>query len=121
MPFYGNCCTVSVMKTTRREFIDESPFGVYVWQMPDGKIVGDDEGRFLSINSVKGDITKMTALTNAVKEFGIEVGKPLFLAGNRKVSDEEYEEQKSRMEDGLVPDQLDVPSLIEDMKFRDGR
>lgn len=109
------------MTTTGKQFIDEVEYGVYVWRMPDGKIVGDDQGNFLSINSMRGDIQKISMLTNAVKEFDVREGEPYFLSGHRKVTDEEYEEQKERFNDGLVPDEYDVPSVLEDLKFRNDR
>ena len=109
------------MKTTGKKFIDEVEYGVYVWEMPDKRIVGDDAGHFLSIASMNGDLNKMSILRQAVAEFGITEGEPRFLSGHRKVSDEEYEQQKQRFEDGLVPDEYDVPAIAEDMKFRNGR
>lgn len=109
------------MKTTGKKFIDEVDYGVYVWEMPDKRIVGDDAGHFLSIAGMKDDLEKMNVLRKAVAEFGITEGEPRFLSGHRKVSDEEYEEQKSRFDEGLVPDEFDVPALAEDLKFRDGR
>lgn len=32
---------------------EESTLGIYVWEMPDGRWIGDDDGNFLSITSKK--------------------------------------------------------------------
>lgn len=102
--------------TTNKGEIREVLYGVYMWQMPNGQFVGDDEGHFLMIASTEGDPTRIQAMRNAVSEFGIDEGKPVFFSGHRIVTDEEYEEQKQRMEWGLTPDPMDVPAILEDRR-----
>lgn len=109
------------MKRVGRKFVNEVSYGVYVWKMPDGKIVGDDSGHFLSIAGMANDIEKMNMMRLSVAEYGITEGQPVFLSGHRKVSDEEYERQKARAADGLTPDDHDIPSLVEDLKFNGKR
>lgn len=92
--------------------IDEVPWGLYVWQMPNGQLVGDDEGNFLNIKSMKGDIKRITELTDTVRSYGIEEGAPVFLAGHRQIDDEEFERQKTRLKLGLIPDEMDAPAFI---------
>ena len=41
---------------------DKTKYGVYVWEMPDGKWVGDDEGHYMLIPSVFGDAEKIKIL-----------------------------------------------------------
>lgn len=91
--------------------VQETPYGLYVWRMPNGQIVGDDEERFLSIAAKEGDLSKIVELQRAVRHYGITEGGPLFLPGRRKVTDEEYAEQVARMEMGLTPDPYDVGAL----------
>lgn len=105
------------MKRVGRKFVNEVPYGVYVWEMPDGKIVGDDEGNFLSIAGMANDIDKMNIMRKSVAVYGVTEGRPVFLSGHRKISDEEYERQKERAAAGLTPDDHDIPSLVEDLKF----
>jgi len=93
--------------------IEETIYGVYVWEMPDGRWVGDDDGHYMLIPSVKGDIVKVQALRNAAKSYGVTEGKPKFLAGRRKVTDEEYEEQRQRLNAGLTPDPWDIGEAID--------
>lgn len=104
------------LKTTNKQLVDEVPYGVYVWEMPDGRWVGDDEGNFLSIAAMKGDRQRVQQLKDAVAHYGVTEGKPTFLSGHRKIDDEEYERQKQRMAWGLVPDEHDVPAMMEELK-----
>lgn len=104
------------LTTTGKKEIVEVPWGVYLWQMPDGSFVADDDGHFLMVASTLGNEQRKEAMRNAVRDFGINEGKPYFMAGHRPVTDEEYEEQRQRMLFGLTPDPLDVASIVEDRK-----
>lgn len=101
------------LKTTGRRVVDESPLGVYVWQAADGEYLGDEEGRVLSINSVVGDREKIEALRKVAAHYGYGDGKPVFWSGQRKVTDEEFEEQEERGRSGLVPDPYDIAAIQE--------
>ena len=96
--------------------IDEVNWGLYCWVMPDETIVMDDEGAYLSIPSMKGDIRQIKKLKDAAKGYGLGEGKPLFFAGHRVVTDEELAEQRQRGEMGLVPDPQDLPAMMEYVK-----
>jgi len=95
---------------------EESTLGIYVWEMPDGRWIGDDEGNFLSVTSKKGNRSRIDALAKEVRSYGITVGKPLFLSGRRKIDDEEFEHQQQRLNWGLVPDPLDIGNYKDEMK-----
>ena len=41
---------------------DETRLGIYVWEMPDGRWIGDDDGNFLSVTSTKGNRSKIESL-----------------------------------------------------------
>jgi hypothetical protein len=101
---------MSKMKVTP---IDEVNWGLYAWMMPDETLVMDEEGGYLSIPSMKGDIRQLKQLNDAAKYHGIEDGHPVFFAGHRPVDNEELETQKQRMELGLVPDVMDTPAMLE--------
>lgn len=101
--------------------VEETDIGVYVWRMPDGRWVGDDEGNFASISAQKGDLKRIHQLTELVRSCGVQEGAPYFLPGRRKVSDEEFEEQKDRLNAGLLPDEYDIPALIEELNQRRDR
>ncbi|ASR76478.1 hypothetical protein SEA_SAMISTI12_46 [Streptomyces phage Samisti12] len=107
------------MKKTNIQTVEEAAYGVYVWEMPNGQWVGDDEGNFLSIAAMKGDLKRLNELTEAARHYGIMVGKPLFLSGHRKVDDEEFEYQKQRQAFGLIPDENDIPALVSEQIYKE--
>lgn len=94
-----------------RSIVDESPLGVYVWECADGEYLGDSEGRLLSVNAVIGDREKIEALRRTAAHYGYGDGKAVFWSGNRKVSDEDFEEQIDRHKSGLVPDPYDLAAM----------
>jgi hypothetical protein len=96
--------------------IDEVNWGLYGWQMPDGTLVTNEEGAYLSIPSLKGDIRQIKKLKDAAKHYGLEEGKPIFFSGHRPVTDEELAEQRQRLELGLVPDVEDTPAMMDYIK-----
>ena len=95
---------------------EETTLGIYVWAMPDGRWIGDDDGNFLSITSKKGNKARIEALVKEVNSYGITEGQPLFLSGRRKIDDEEFEYQNKRLQLGLVPDPLDIGNYKDEMK-----
>lgn len=101
---------------------EETTLGIYVWEMPDGRWIGDDDGNFLSITSMKGNRSRIDALAREVRAFGIYEGQPKFLSGRRKIDDEEFELQQQRLKWGLVPDPLDIGVYKEETrKAKQGR
>lgn len=92
----------------KSQIIEETRLGIYVWEMPDGRWIGDDDGNFLSVASMKGNRSRMDALAREVRSYGIYEGSPKFLSGRRKIDDEEFEHQNERLKWGLIPDQLDI-------------
>jgi hypothetical protein len=95
---------------------EDTRLGIYVWEMPDGRWIGDDDGNFLSITSTKGNRSKIDALAREVGSYGIREGQPKFLSGRRKIDDEEFQHQQQRLEWGLVPDPLDIGNYKDEMK-----
>ena len=90
-----------------------SNYGIYVWQLPSGKIFCDDEGNALSIDSMRDDQSRINLLQKEASWLGQPVGRPLFFANVRKVSDEEYSEQLDRMSQGFIPSETDLGALID--------
>ncbi len=95
---------------------EESTLGIYVWEMPDGRWIGDDDGNFLSITSKKENKSRIDALAREVRSFGIHEGRPKFLSARRKIDDEEFEYQKQRLNWGLIPDPMDIGNHKDEMK-----
>jgi len=44
---------MDIGKANTKILQEESTLGIYVWEMPDGRWIGDDDGNFLSITSKK--------------------------------------------------------------------
>ena len=97
------------------QLVDETDYGLFLWEMPDGSLVCDEDRNYLNIPGHKSDQSKIKLLEDAAKSLGLETGKAIFMAGNRRVTDEEYEYQKQRMEWGLIPDELDYGAAREEL------
>jgi hypothetical protein len=104
------------IKNIKKEIIEDSILGIYVWEMPDGRWIGDDDGNFLSVTSKKGNRSRIDALAREVSSYGIYEGQPKFLSARRKINDEEFAEQEQRLKWGLVPDPFDIGSYKDEMK-----
>lgn len=88
--------------------VKDHEFGVYLWQMPNGGLVADEDGAYLSIASAEGDIKRIEEITKVAGLYGLQDGVPIFFPGRRKIDQEEYQRQRARMELGLIPDEYDV-------------
>ena len=108
------------IKNVRQTEVEESTLGIYVWEMPDGRWIGDDDGNFLSVTSRKGNRSRVDALAREVRSFGIDEGQPKFLSGRRKINDEELAEQEQRLKWGLPPDPYDI-GVYKDSVLRGGK
>ena len=104
------------IKNMSHRVVEESPLGIYVWEMPDGRWIGDDDGNFLSVTAKKGNRSLIDALAREVRSFGIYEGGPKFLSARRKINDEEFAEQKQRLDWGLVPDPFDIGNYKDEIK-----
>jgi hypothetical protein len=103
------------MSKMKVQQVEEVSYGLYLWQMPDGSIVTDEDGNYLNVAAMKGDVRKINALRQAAKSYGLEEGQPIWFSGHRQITDDEYNDQKERLEWGLIPDELDVPAIKEDL------
>jgi hypothetical protein len=99
---------------TKIQVIEEafSNAGIYVWKTTSGKVFTDGDGNALSIESMKGDQSKIQELKDAAKYWGAPEGEPMFFANVRKISDEEYSEQQDRMAQGLIPSMNDLGAVM---------
>jgi len=97
--------------------VDEVDYGVYVWVTENG-VLTDEDRNYLSIAAMKGDRTRIKQLEDAARSYGYPDGKPYFMAGSRKVTDEEYEHQQFRQKMGLLPDEYDIPALRDELRGR---
>jgi hypothetical protein len=111
---------MDINNTKYKVLDEESTLGVYVWEMPDGRWIGDDDGNFLSITSKKNNRSRIDALAREVSSYGIHEGGPKFLSARRKIDDEEFEYQKQRLNWGLIPDPMDIGNYKDEMKKMGG-
>lgn len=106
------------LTTTNRTVVEEVPYGVYVWQTPDGEFLGDGDGNFMLVFCNKGDRESIKALADAARHYGHPEGKAIFWSGKRPITDEEYSEQLMREKLGLVPDPLDIGAIRDEERAK---
>jgi hypothetical protein len=98
------------------EIIIEDPLGVCLWQMPDNSCLGDDEGRYLSMEGdLNNPIIEQKMRDAAVHYLGFEAlqGKAMWMSGSRKITDSEADDHMERMLDGNIPDPVDVAKQLQ--------
>lgn len=78
------------IRTKSIKRVRQTNYGLYVWVLPNGKPVMDDEGNVLNIPSRRDDIVKMAQLKAAAKYWGYPDGEPRFME-SRRLTDEEFE------------------------------
>lgn len=105
-----------ILNSKGKQIVDESILGVYVWECEDGEFLGDNEGRLLSVNTVRGDRTKIEAIAKVAAHYGYPQGRAVFWSGNRKVSDDEFDEQIDRHKSGLVADPMDLRAIEDEIQ-----
>lgn len=103
------------MKNFRMRKVDESSFGVYVWKLPTGEVLGNEDGDILNIPSQQYDLSKIKKLRDAATSYGYPDGEAVFMSGRRRVTDEEEQEQIERMKEGKTPDVYDAGALLDEL------
>ena len=98
--------------------VEETNIGLYIWMLPSGEPLSDDDANFLCIPARKGDKKRMDLLRQAAASYGYPDGEPYFYAGSRRVSDDEFYHQIDRMMNGLVPDEYDIPAIMGELEAR---
>jgi hypothetical protein len=101
---------LSKVRNVRRQVIEKKyNWGLYVYKKSNGKWFTDGDGNVLNIESMRGDLSKITELKNAAKYYGDEGdGEAVFVPGLTRITDEEYSVQKDRMKEGLIPSMNDL-------------
>jgi hypothetical protein len=98
--------------------VNEVPWGMYVWELPSGEVLGDGDGNIMNcfVWEAKDRPAAKTAITRAAKEYGFEEGTAVWWGGQRPIDDNELERQLERAEQGLTPDPLDIAAFNDDAK-----
>ena len=86
-------------------------WGLYFWRLRDGHLFTDGDGRPLNIPSVQGDIGQIAKLREAATHYGQPDGEPWFYAGINRATDDEYQEQLDRLDQGLIPNLNDFGAV----------
>lgn len=98
--------------------VSETNIGIYVWQLPNGDYLTDDDANFLSIPARRGDKERQRRLAEAAAHYGYPDGRAVFYEGSRKISENEFWHQVDRMMNGYVPDPYDIPAILSEMEAR---
>ena len=97
------------------QVVIEDLHGVCLWQMPDGACLGDDEGRYLSMEGdLNNPLIEQKMRDAAIHYLGFEAleGKAIWMSGSRKITDGEADDHMERMLDGHIPDPVDVAKQL---------
>lgn len=99
-----------IVGNIRRKVIEKNyDWGLYVYKKANGKWFTDGNGSILNIESLKGDIGQIAKLKEAAIYYGDPGdGQCIFVPGLTRISEEEYSEQKQRMQEGLIPSMNDL-------------
>lgn len=102
-----------IVKNVRRKVIEKDyDWGLYIYQKANGRYFSDGNGSVLNIPSMRGDIAKISELKQAAIHYGDPGdGKPVFIAGSVRVSEEEHSVQVDRMKNGLIPSLNDLGAV----------
>lgn len=87
--------------------VKDRPWGIYVWEGPNGGYLADEDGNLFCIESKENDLARMSLLAREARAMGYPDGKPVWKHGYRKISEEEYDLQMERLERGQTPDPAD--------------
>ena len=98
---------------------NSASWGIYVWELDNGKVFGDSDGNVMNIPGRPFDIASMNKISAAAKHYGAPSGKPKFLPGVQRVSEAQYSEQRDRMKQGLIPSENDIGMWKEEQEAFD--
>lgn len=97
-------------KLKKIDVVIEDLRGVCVWKLDDGSVLGDDEGHYLCVEGdLNSPILEAKLRDAAVHYLGSEalMGRPVWIPGSRKITDNEADDHTERMMDGYIPDPVD--------------
>lgn len=96
-----------MLKPINQFIVPESAKGTCVWEV-EGQYISDGVG-FLSLEGIMNDPRVEAKMRKAAYYWlGKEEGHPHWLNGARKISFDEWEDQKARLIDGQIPDEVEA-------------
>ncbi len=81
--------------------VRQNNYGVYVWQLPNGKIMADTAGNVLLVQAKYGDENAKKEIARAAAYEGFPEGNPLW-EDVHPCSQEEWEEQMEDYKNGIL-------------------
>jgi len=96
---------------------NSASWGLYVWELDNGKVFGDEDGNVMNIPGKPFDIDSMTKITKAAQYYGAPPGKAKFLPGTQRVSEARHSEELERMKQGLIPSETDIGAWKEEQRL----
>lgn len=86
-----------------RRLGSKAEYGVYLWRLPNGNILGDSDKNLLNVQTYRGDLEAIRNLQLAAAAEGYPEGSAHFEAGVGRITESEHREDQQRLEDGLIP------------------
>ncbi len=105
-------------KAPRVTVVEETNIGLYIWMLPSGEPLMDEDANMLAIPAKRGDQKRISLLKQAARSYGYPDGEPYFYAGSRRISDDEFWDQIDRMMNGEIPDPYDIPALMGEIEAK---
>ena len=99
---------MAIYKPKRVMEASDVGYAVCLWRFPDGSYIMDREQNYLSAQGQYGDKAVEHKMTRAALSMGVTDGEPFWLPGFRKITGNEWEDQMAALQDGEVPDAVDV-------------
>lgn len=87
--------------------IKQSDVGSYVWKLPNGNILANEDGEILNCPAVRGDIGQQIALAKAARSLGFPDGHAVFEEVHRCTESEYWEQMDQLVNHGVSP-QLNI-------------
>lgn len=82
---------------------DKSEYGIYCWKLPDGRLLGNEEGDPLVIDAYYNEKPRIEMLREYAKGYGFPDGEPVFFPGKKPLTREQWELQQELLEQGIDP------------------
>lgn len=95
------------MKNLRVKKVKQSDVGTYVWKLPNGNILANEDGEILNCPAVRGDIGQQIAIAKAARHYGYPEGEAVFEEVHRCTEAEYWEQMDQLVNQGISP-QLNI-------------
>lgn len=91
----------------RMKKVKQSDVGSYVWELPNGNILANEDGEILNCPAVRGDIGQQIAIAKAARSMGFPDGRAVFEEVHRCTESEYWEQMDQLVNYGVSP-QLNI-------------